>query len=431
MLKTLILNTDLNNNKNIDYLQKVAGLTILKRIILAFQYSSGENVFVITPLDRVNIFQKELDDHRIKIKIHFIDIQNIDQIINNISETSIYLGEPAVFEPNFFKKLSNIKIEENSIIHIGLDSHLIKDQTSKCFVISPEKMNKYSQADLKSDSFMVWLNNQSKKVIPINAFYNAIENKKDIRYTEKTLLQFLRKTSDPFISRNFNRPVSLFFTRFLMHLPITPNMMTMVTLGISLISVFLVLQVRDDIWTYIYGVLGGFMFHMASVIDGCDGELARLRYQFTDLGEMLDGMVDDIKNLLFVVAVGIRISWVYKDSPELSNIYYIGAWIGAVTFIIAKVLQYHHLLVVANKKDILDYTYYFEDEEKQDSMGFFSKFLAFFRNFARSDFLAFFTMISGFLAIYQYTFWIACVYFTAIFLTVIAQTILNRRNISS
>ena len=42
-----------------------------------------------------------------------------------------------------------------------------------------------------------------------------------------------------------------------------------------------------------------------SVLDGCDGELARVRFQQSKLGAWLDTFVDDVLNVLITVAVGI------------------------------------------------------------------------------------------------------------------------------
>src|SRR6266496_2179547 len=42
-----------------------------------------------------------------------------------------------------------------------------------------------------------------------------------------------------------------------------------------------------------------------SILDGCDGELARVRLQQSKLGAWLDTFVDDVLNVLITVSVGI------------------------------------------------------------------------------------------------------------------------------
>ena len=45
---------------------------------------------------------------------------------------------------------------------------------------------------------------------------------------------------------------------------------------------------------------------LQSMLDGCDGELARVRFQQSKLGAWLDTFVDDVLNVLITVAVGHR-----------------------------------------------------------------------------------------------------------------------------
>ena len=41
--------------------------------------------------------------------------------------------------------------------------------------------------------------------------------------------------------------------------------------------------------------------HLQSILDGCDGELARVRLQQSKLGAWLDTFVDDVLNVLITV----------------------------------------------------------------------------------------------------------------------------------
>jgi hypothetical protein len=55
-------------------------------------------------------------------------------------------------------------------------------------------------------------------------------------------------------------------------------------------------------------VLIGFLLaQLQSILDGCDGELARVRFQQTAIGEWLDTIVDDFLNLALVLAIGVAL----------------------------------------------------------------------------------------------------------------------------
>jgi len=50
--------------------------------------------------------------------------------------------------------------------------------------------------------------------------------------------------------------------------------------------------------------LAGVLLEVNSILDSCDGELARLRYQYSRLGQWLDNLSDDVVDNLFLIAVG-------------------------------------------------------------------------------------------------------------------------------
>jgi phosphatidylglycerophosphate synthase len=58
--------------------------------------------------------------------------------------------------------------------------------------------------------------------------------------------------------------------------------------------------------------LGGVLLQGNSILDSCDGELARLRYQYSRLGQWLDNLSDDIVDNLFLVAVGAGLGGIWQ-----------------------------------------------------------------------------------------------------------------------
>jgi phosphatidylglycerophosphate synthase len=104
-----------------------------------------------------------------------------------------------------------------------------------------------------------------------------------------------------FVARYLNKPVSFAITRALFcRLPVTPNQ---VTLGAAAVGLFgCALIATGQRWLVVAGFL---LAHLQSVLDGCDGELARVRFQQTDIGEWLDTIVDDALNVFLIASIGI------------------------------------------------------------------------------------------------------------------------------
>jgi len=109
----------------------------------------------------------------------------------------------------------------------------------------------------------------------------------------------MSKPQDGFISRFLNRPISRCITRFLLFLPIRPNACTIAIFVLPIIaSVFLV---RGD---YVSLVIGAAIFQVFSILDGCDGEIARAKNLESKFGERLDNFCDFLASLLYVLALG-------------------------------------------------------------------------------------------------------------------------------
>ena len=110
----------------------------------------------------------------------------------------------------------------------------------------------------------------------------------------------MSKPQDGFVSRFLNRPISRRITRVLLKLPIHPNACTIAIFVLPVIaSVFLL---RGD---YLSVVIGAAIFQAFSILDGCDGEIARAKNLESKFGKRLDNFCDFLASLLYVLALGL------------------------------------------------------------------------------------------------------------------------------
>lgn len=106
------------------------------------------------------------------------------------------------------------------------------------------------------------------------------------------------------VARYLNKPLSFRFTRYVLcRLPVTPNQVTLAAALVGLLGAWLVASGAP-----LRALLGLLLAHAQSVLDGCDGELARVRFQQSAIGEWLDTIVDDALNVALFAAVGVGAS---------------------------------------------------------------------------------------------------------------------------
>jgi CDP-L-myo-inositol myo-inositolphosphotransferase len=95
------------------------------------------------------------------------------------------------------------------------------------------------------------------------------------------------KASDGPVSRHLNRPISRRLTRYAVRTPLTPNQISLLSWGLSVSAAALFV-----LGGYPALALGGLIAQIASIIDGCDGEVARLKRLQSDFGGWFDAVLD-------------------------------------------------------------------------------------------------------------------------------------------
>jgi CDP-L-myo-inositol myo-inositolphosphotransferase len=119
-------------------------------------------------------------------------------------------------------------------------------------------------------------------------FWIDVDDPAAFSRAEKAIQDRLRdKPNDGPVSRYLNRPLSVRISRRLVRYPVTPNQISLFSFLCSLLGAGLF-----ALGGYPGLLLGGLLAQFASVIDGCDGEVARLKFQGSDYGGWLDAVLD-------------------------------------------------------------------------------------------------------------------------------------------
>ena len=149
------------------------------------------------------------------------------------------------------------------------------------------------------------------------------------------LFGLIRKAQDTWLVRNFNRKVSYPFTRLLLPLTwLTPNMISVIVFFIGAIGCLLV--TRPDYTGPLYGAS---LLLFAGYLDGCDGEIARIRLESSKLGAWIDTIADELTTVLSVTCFGIHVYRVYDYDWLLPVVIVCGA-----LSLVAVLSVYYYLL---------------------------------------------------------------------------------------
>jgi phosphatidylglycerophosphate synthase len=129
---------------------------------------------------------------------------------------------------------------------------------------------------------------------------------------------------DGIVSRYLNRPLSRPTARLLRHTPVTPNEVTVVSLLIAFGAGWL-LYLGHNVWAAI-------AVHLSSVVDGVDGDLARLTGKGSRFGAVFDAVLDRYAD---GAIVGGAAWWAYKHES-----YPAAALVGLIALVGAFAVSY-------------------------------------------------------------------------------------------
>jgi hypothetical protein len=191
------------------------------------------------------------------------------------------------------------------------------------------------------------------------------------RTAEWALMKGLPKShqgpTDALLNWRFSLPI----TRLLCKTSLWPNHITIFGSVFGLLACAIAAK---GSWAAL--AIAGVMLQMHNVLDSCDGELARLRFQFTKSGAWLDNILDEVVDDLFVVVMGF-----VAGGPWV--------WVGLVGGggrLLATAIQWEETARVVGSGSAWAFRYWFESYSDDASQVWNRKSIGYWlRAFGRRD----------------------------------------------
>jgi phosphatidylglycerophosphate synthase len=162
-----------------------------------------------------------------------------------------------------------------------------------------------------------------------------VRAREDLPRAERWLLDGLVKDTEGFMSRHFERKISLAVSRRLAATSITPNQMTLVSVAIGLVGALFFLSSQAAFET-----VGALLFLLHSILDGCDGELARLKFQESRFGGVLDFWGDNVVHSAVFSAMAIGWSRAIGETwPLLLGALAVGGTLASAAFVYVRTMR--------------------------------------------------------------------------------------------
>jgi 1L-myo-inositol 1-phosphate cytidylyltransferase / CDP-L-myo-inositol myo-inositolphosphotransferase len=135
-------------------------------------------------------------------------------------------------------------------------------------------------------------------VVPVgSSWWLDVDTPQDLRSARRILRRSLAKDGDGPVSRYLNRPISTRLSMALAPLRPNPDLISWIVLAIAGLAAWL-------LWEG-HALAGGLIVALTSILDGVDGELARLQLRAGPGGALLDGVFDRISDAAILAAMSV------------------------------------------------------------------------------------------------------------------------------
>jgi CDP-L-myo-inositol myo-inositolphosphotransferase len=208
--------------------------------------------------------------------------------------------------------VTKVCIKNGHILNIGKTIDDFNGFDTGFFICTPaifealERACKIHNDTTLSAAIRVLAEDKHAKSVQTKGFWIDVDDKNAYQKAEKMLLDSLQgKSADGPVSRWLNRPVSIRLSKVLVNFNITPNQISFFSFMLSIVGLF-------ALGDYLYLALGGIVAQFASIIDGSDGEVARLKYLSSDYGGWFDAVLDRYADAFLLSGL----TWyVYSHNP--------------------------------------------------------------------------------------------------------------------
>lgn len=314
-------------------LLRLGGLTLLERKILHLLDAGLERVVVVVGHDagRVGTFASAIAPGRVEVvKADRWEAGNgasLGAAENTVRDERLFLLMTAdhVFGGDAVERLLDVGgpaalvdpearpevVDEGTRVPVanGLALAFGKELDSRCvdcgvFLVPPGIFDCQRMAAAEGDHSLAGALTRLARQMPVVAFplpsncwWVDVDTPEDLRGARRRLRQSLTKPGDGPVSRWLNRPLSTRLSAALANFRVAPDLVTLLVFLTSLAAAVALATAN--------GLLGGILVQLSSVLDGVDGELARLQLRPSFRGAILDAVLDRVADAAILVGVGL------------------------------------------------------------------------------------------------------------------------------
>jgi CDP-L-myo-inositol myo-inositolphosphotransferase len=281
-----------------------------KRLIITAQRAGIKRFSIIIEKDDTSLKNLLVNDKRIESDIEW---HPVGTPVSFSSTPSLILQSNLVTTPSALSDLINHKINQEEILLLidqARDAWLKSkgDRIEDIFLSGGKAVGAFmasgkllEKSIMDSMDLKTWVQELiSRDKVTFTNFSDGYwmrltSDDKSAKMAEDLLFSHVGKTMTGWISKNINSKISLRLSRYLVRTPLSPNMISILINIIGMLC--------GPFYAIGHPVWGAVFLQIATVLDRCDGEVARIKLLETKRGQWVDTVSDQVTILSFIIGV--------------------------------------------------------------------------------------------------------------------------------
>ena len=271
------------------YWKKICGIPFLLRNIFSLQRSGVNALIIYSDTENTALHKKLFKESKLTVKLTFeTNIMEVVRATKN--HPTLILNGGALHTKQEIESGMNFTNQPDEELVYPIDRTIMNETLNQIIM-----GNKFSLTSSSGDkeSLINFLPGKNE---------SHINKPEDFLIQQKNLIQSSGLGNDSFMDKTITRFFSRQLTRLFLKTPLSPNMITILSLFIGLISAVFFLQGTNKSC-----IIGAGLLLLSAWIDCTDGEVARLKFLESKIGGILDIICDNLVHfaVFFAIEMGL------------------------------------------------------------------------------------------------------------------------------
>ena len=269
------------------YWRRICGVPFLMRNVFNLQRIGLNSLVIYSNENNPELYKRLCEEKNISLKLSWVtDVTEVTKLTNDYS--ILILNGGALYT--------------KQEIQSGMNSLANSNESSTQFLERETMANTLDRIALENEfSLASSAGNPDSGVIFLPGGKDSwLRRPQDFLIQHENLLKDSGLKNDSFVDRTITRFFSRQITRFFLQTSLSPNIITLLSLVIGLMSAGYFFQ-----GTYENILIGAGLLLLSAWIDCTDGEIARLKFMESKVGGKLDIICDNLVHIAVFFAIGM------------------------------------------------------------------------------------------------------------------------------